>query len=143
MGHLKQALVLSQPNGIFLCIPASSSFGVRGPASTPALTPAPALALAACSQAQAGRNSRLQHNASDSPAPVRYVNYLAYEGYSVEIIGGKHFKTPDGEFVEIKSGTQYKIHVKNSRAYGKGTISCVMLKGALNCKLVLQPVKRK
>lgn len=37
----------------------------------------------------------------------------------MEIIGGKHFKTPDGEFVEMKSGTQYKIHVKNSRIYGK------------------------
>ena len=50
---------------------------------------------------------------------MRYVNYLAYQGYSVEIIGGKHFKTPDGEFVELKSGTQYKIHVKNSHAYSK------------------------
>ena len=49
---------------------------------------------------------------------MRYVNYLAYEGYSVEIIGGKHYKTPEGEFVELKSGTQYKIHVKNSHAYG-------------------------
>ena len=37
----------------------------------------------------------------------------------MEIIGGKHFKTPDGEFVELKSGTQYKIHVKNSHAYSK------------------------
>lgn len=37
----------------------------------------------------------------------------------MEIIGGKHFKTPDGEFVEMKSGTQYKIHVKNSHTYGK------------------------
>ncbi|XP_068721444.1 uncharacterized protein [Montipora capricornis] len=52
------------------------------------------------------------------PAPVRYVNFLAYGGYSVEILGGKHFKTPDGEFVEIKSGTQYEIHVKNSHPYG-------------------------
>ena len=37
----------------------------------------------------------------------------------MEILGGKHYKTPDGEFVEMKSGTQYKIHVKNSHAYGK------------------------
>ena len=37
----------------------------------------------------------------------------------MEILGGKHFKTPEGEFVEVKSGTQYKIHVKNSRPYGK------------------------
>lgn len=36
----------------------------------------------------------------------------------MKIIGGKHFKTPDGEFVEMKSGTQYKIHVKNSHTYG-------------------------
>ena len=123
MGHLKQALVFSQPNGIFLCTLASSSFGVKGPAPTPDHAPAPAPAVAACSVGQAGQHSRLQHDSSVTPAPVRYVNYLAHEGYSVEIIGGKHFKTPDGEFVEIKSGTQYKIHVKNSRAYGKGTIS--------------------
>ena len=37
----------------------------------------------------------------------------------MEILGGKHYKTPDGEFVEMKSGTQYKIHVKNSHVYGK------------------------
>ena len=37
----------------------------------------------------------------------------------MEILGGKHYKTPDGEFVEMKSETQYKIHVKNSHAYGK------------------------
>lgn len=37
----------------------------------------------------------------------------------MEIIGGKHFKTPEGEFVELKSGTQYKIHVKNTHTYGK------------------------
>ena len=55
------------------------------------------------------------------PPPMRYVNYLAYQGYSVEIIGGKHYKTPDGEFVELKSGTQYKIQVKNSHVYGKDT----------------------
>ena len=55
------------------------------------------------------------------PPPTRYVNRLAYQGYSVEIIGGKHYKTPDGEFVELKSGTQYKIQVKNSHAYGKDT----------------------
>ena len=102
--------MLSQPNltSTFRIL-ASSLFSIMGPA-------------AACLQAQAGQHSRLQHDSSVTPAPVRYVNYLAYEGYSVEIIGGKHFKTPDGEFVEIKSGTQYKIHVKNSRAYGKGTI---------------------
>ncbi|XP_068723775.1 uncharacterized protein [Montipora capricornis] len=63
-------------------------------------------------------SARLQLIASGGPAPVRYVNFLAYGGYSVEILGGKHFKTPDGEFVEIKSGTQYEIHVKNSHPYG-------------------------
>ncbi|XP_068699735.1 uncharacterized protein [Montipora foliosa] len=63
-------------------------------------------------------SARLQLIASEGPAPVRYVNFLAYGGYSVEILGGKHFKTPDGEFVEIKSGTQYEIHVKNSHPYG-------------------------
>jgi len=46
------------------------------------------------------------------------VDFLACQGYVVEILGGKHFKTPEGEFVEMKSGKQYKIHVKNTRAYG-------------------------
>ena len=109
---------------VFLCTLESSSISGRGPAHAPAS----GAAVAACSQVQAGQHSRLQPDSSDNPAPVRYVNYLAYEGYSVEIIGGKHFKTPDGEFVEIKSGTQYKIHVKNSRAYGKDTASCAHLK---------------
>ena len=68
---------------------------------------------------QVALSGRVQHDPAVGPAPVRYVNFLAYEGYSVEILGGKHFKTPDGEFVEMKSGTQYKIHVKNSHAYGK------------------------
>ena len=40
----------------------------------------------------------------------------------MEILGGKHFKTRDGEFVEVKSGTQYKILVKNSHTYGEGQI---------------------
>ena len=105
---------------VILCTLESSSQGVRGPAHAPASAPT----VAACSQVQAGQHSRLQRDSSVGAAPVRYVNYLAYEGYSVEIIGGKHFKTPDGEFVEIKSGTQYKIHVKNSRAYGKVTVCC-------------------
>ena len=112
---------------VFLCTLESSSQGGSGPPHALASVPA----VAARSQVQAGQHSRLQQDSSDNPAPVRYVNYLAYEGYSVEIIGGKHFKTPDGEFVEIKSGTQYKIHVKNSRAYGKGTISCARLKESL------------
>jgi len=103
----------------YLCILGSSSV-VRGPAATPAsAAPGPVSGVTGNSQAQAGQHSRLQHDSSIAPAPVRYVNYLAYQGYSVEIIGGKHFKTPEGEFVEMKSGTQYKIHVKNSRAYGK------------------------
>ena len=81
--------------------------------------PNPAPSVAPRSQAQVGQG-RLQHDSIAGPPPMRYVNYLAYQGYSVEIIGGKHYKTPDGEFVEIKSGTQYKIHVKNSHAYSKG-----------------------
>ena len=98
VGLLKQALLLSNPNGIFLCTLASLSLGVRGPAPAPAptLAPVPGPAVAACSQVQAVQHSRLQHDPSVGPAPVRYVNYFAYEGYSVEIIGGKHFKTPEG-----------------------------------------------
>ncbi|XP_015771219.1 PREDICTED: uncharacterized protein LOC107349548 isoform X4 [Acropora digitifera] len=48
---------------------------------------------------------------------VQYVNFLVLEGYSVQIVGGKHFSTPDGEFVELRSGTQYKILLKNSHPY--------------------------
>ncbi|XP_044176283.1 uncharacterized protein LOC114960801 isoform X2 [Acropora millepora] len=48
---------------------------------------------------------------------VQYVNFLVFEGYSVQILGGKHYSTPDGEFVELKSGTQYKILLKNSHPY--------------------------
>lgn len=50
----------------------------------------------------------------------------------MEIIGGKHFKTPDGEFVEMKSGTQYKIHVKNSHTYGKRQ-TCQIIILFVNC----------
>ena len=50
---------------------------------------------------------------------VQYVNFLALEGYSVQIVGGKHFNTPEGEFVELKSGTHYEIRLKNSHPYGK------------------------
>lgn len=69
------------------------------------------------------RGARAQGSATGrikpvGPEPVRYVNFLACQGYAVEIVGGKHFKTPEGEFVELKSGTQYKIHVKNTHAYG-------------------------
>ncbi|XP_074615877.1 uncharacterized protein LOC141875488 [Acropora palmata] len=48
---------------------------------------------------------------------VQYVNSLTRKGYSVQIVGGKHFKTPEGEFVELKSGTHYEILLKNSRSY--------------------------
>ncbi|XP_068699777.1 uncharacterized protein [Montipora foliosa] len=83
---------------------------------TPSCTRGPAPAPSSHSQEQS--STRLERSTSGGPAPVRYVNFLALEGYSVEILGGKHFKTPEGEFVEVKSGTQYKIHVKNSRPYG-------------------------
>ncbi|KAL9976300.1 hypothetical protein ACROYT_G013584 [Oculina patagonica] len=66
-------------------------------------------------QAQGSSSGRIK---PVGPEPVRYVNFLACKGYTLEIIGGKHFKTPEGEFVEMKSGTQYKIHVKNTHAYG-------------------------
>ena len=56
---------------------------------------------------------------SEGQGTVQYVNFFALEGYSVQIVGGKHFNTPDGEFVELKSGTQYEILLKNSHPYGK------------------------
>ena len=71
---------------------------------------------------QVPSSTRFQLDPAIEPEPTRYVNFLFYEGYSVEILGGKHFKTRDGEFVEVKSGTQYKILVKNSRTYGEGQI---------------------
>ena len=95
-----------------LCCFSSATSSSKGPVPNPAPSVAPR------SQALVGQG-RLQHDSIAGPPPMRYVNYLAYQGYSVEIIGGKHYKTPDGEFVELKSGTQYKIHVKNSHAYSK------------------------
>ena len=109
----------------------SPIFSIPGPfaastskrsAPVPAASPAsPALApsvVSAGASAQAVQG-RLQLDSIAGAPLMRYVDYLAYQGYSVEIIGGKHYKTPDGEFVEMKSGTQYKIHVKNSHAYSK------------------------
>ena len=72
------------------------------------------------SEATGGQCSQV--DSSGETANAQYVNYVALEGYCVEIVGGTHFKTPVGEFVEIKSGTQYKIHVKNLRSYGENTI---------------------
>lgn len=94
-------------------MPAASAGGPApaGPASAPSV-----VSTSASAQAVQGR---LQPDSIAGPPLPRYVDYLAYQGYSVEIVGGKHFKTPDGEFVEMKSGTQYKIHVKNSHAYSK------------------------
>ena len=56
---------------------------------------------------------------------VQYVNFLVLEGYSVQITGGKHFSTPEGEFVELRSGAQYKILLKNSHPYGKVALLCL------------------
>ena len=86
----------------------------KGPASAPTPFFTPSV------HAQMGQG-QLHLDSTAGPPPVGYVNRLAYQGYSVEIIGGKHYKTPDGEFVELKSGTQYKIQVKNSHVYGKDT----------------------
>lgn len=74
--------------------------------------------------APSGTRAAGQHLEAERIKPVgtenaRYVDLLIFQGYVVEILGGKHFKTPEGEFVEMKSGTQYKIHVKNTHAYGK------------------------
>ncbi|CAH3041645.1 unnamed protein product [Pocillopora meandrina] len=85
--------------------------------SSPAPSPA-AVGQQSRGPNQAASSGRVQHDPAHGTPSVRYVNFLLYGGYSVEIIGGKHFKTPDGEFVEMKSGTQYKIHVKNSHTYG-------------------------
>ena len=64
-------------------------------------------------------SSELRLSNPERQGTVQYVNFLVAKGYSVQIVGGKHFSTPDGEFVELKSGTQYKILLKNSHPYGK------------------------
>ena len=64
-------------------------------------------------------SSKLRLSNPERQGTVQYVNFLVAKGYSVQIVGGKHFSTPDGEFVELKSGTQYKILLKNSHPYGK------------------------
>ena len=56
---------------------------------------------------------------SEGKGAVQYVNFLALGGYSVQIVGGKHFNTPEGEFVELTSGTHYEILLKNSHPHGK------------------------
>ena len=95
----------------------ASSSSVRGPG-------APVSSGTQTGQQQMGiqggsASGRIKHV---GPAePTRYVDFLACQGYDVEILGGKHFKTPEGEFVEMKSGTQYKIHVTNTHAYGKNS----------------------
>ena len=73
------------------------------------------------------------HGSHVDPEPSQYTNFLELNGYVVEIVGGKHFTTPKGEFVEMKSGTQYKIFVKNMHNEGRFTyciplgLSCVYI----------------
>ena len=67
-------------------------------------------------------SSKPRLSESEEQGTVQYVNFLVLKGYSVQIVGGKHFNTPDGEFVELKSGTQYKICLKNSHPYGKAAL---------------------
>ena len=93
---------------------------VRGPSAPRSSGPQTAQQHAGV---QSSSSVRIKHI---GPEPTRYVDFLACQGYVVEILSGKHFKTPDGEFVEMKSGTQYKIHVKNTHAYGKKIhITCI------------------
>ena len=68
------------------------------------------------------RHSSSEPRLSNPKGQGTVVNFFVLEGYSVQIVGGKHFSTPDGEFVELKSGTQYKILLKNSHRYGKVAI---------------------
>ena len=116
--ELKTSPSLRSLNRVFKLVLMSlgSSSSVRGPST----------------QASSGTQTGQQHmgiqgNSASGrikhvgPEPTRYVDFLACQGYVVEILGGKHFKTPEGEFVEMKSGTQYKIHVKNTHTYGKNS----------------------
>ena len=109
-----------------------SSSSVRGPG-------APGSSGTQTGQQQMGiqgssASGRIKHV---GPEPTRYVDFLACQGYVVEILGGKHFKTPEGEFVEMKSGTQYKIHVKNTHACGKN--SHMHLHADINCSSIQNP----
>ena len=38
------------------------------------------------------------------------------DGYKVEIKEGKHVSTPDGEYVELGHGQQYKVSVDNGNS---------------------------
>ena len=94
----------------------SSSSSVRGPSAPGSSGPQTGQQHMGIQGSSA--SGRIKHV---GPEPTRYVDFLTCQGYVVEILGGKHFKTPEGEFVEMKSGTQYKIHVKNTHAYGKNS----------------------
>ena len=55
------------------------------------------------------------YNDSGSAYPLKPKsdNYLEMDGYRVEIKGGRHFETTEGEFVEVRSGTNYALTVTN------------------------------
>ena len=44
---------------------------------------------------------------------------LVVQGYSVKIVGGKHYSTLRGEYVELKTGMNFKLHVTNNTPKGK------------------------
>ena len=108
-------LFITSPDHLGLFMSLGSSSSVRGPS---ALGSSGTQTGQQHSGIQGSSSGRIKHV---GPEPTRYVDFLACQGYVVEILGGKHFKTPEGEFVEMKSGTQYEIHVKNTHAYGKLT----------------------
>ena len=51
------------------------------------------------------------------PLKPRSENRLQKDGYSVTIKGGSHFETTEGEFVEVRSGSNYGITVTNQNNY--------------------------
>ncbi len=47
------------------------------------------------------------------PLKPRSDNRLEKDGYSVSVKGGRHFETSKGEFVEVKSGSNYSLTLVN------------------------------
>ena len=51
---------------------------------------------------------------SKFPLKQRSDNWLEKDGYSVSVTNGRHFDTNEGEFVEIRSGSNYLLEVTNA-----------------------------
>lgn len=48
------------------------------------------------------------------PLKAKSQNYLEMDGYRLAVKGARHFETTEGEFVEVKSGSNYALTITNS-----------------------------